>query len=460
LNVAEKILMLALSPTMESGIISKWLKQEGDTVASGDVICEVETDKATMDYESSAVGVLLKIVLPAGSSASVGDLIAVIGKSGEDIAGLLASSEGSTAKMSPAESAAEAAATATAGSSVKSAAEATAEAATESTAEKSAIGSDGGPENASPDTSGFVRSSPLARKIAQQNDLPLVKIKGSGPGGRIVKADVEKALATPGGAQSSAPQPASVVTGSQPSAGQPAATTSAFYAHQTPQDVVTPVSSKRRIIAQRLSESMYSAPHYYIKVPVEMDQIMASRSRLNARPDTKVSFNAFLVKFVAEALKKHPIVNATWTGDTIIQHGRIDIGLAVAQKDGLITPVVRDCGNKGIVQIEQDLKELIQKARNNALKPEEYTGATFTISNLGSYGVEEFTAIINPPGSAILAVGEIKREPVVGQNDAILIKSIMKMTLSCDHRVIDGSAGAAFLTELRDMLEEPVRTLY
>lgn len=452
--MAEKILMLALSPTMESGIIAKWLKQEGDAVASGDVICEVETDKATMDYESSAVGVLLKIVLPAGSSASVGDLIAVIGKSGEDISGLLASSDDNSAKMSPTESTVESAAesTGTAGSAAKSASGSAAE----STAEESPVGSDGGPENASADTSGFIRSSPLARKIAQQNNLPLAEIKGSGPAGRIVKADVEKALAAPGGAQSSAQQSASVsAAGSQPAAG-----TQAFSAARTPQDVVTPVSGKRRIIAQRLSESMYSAPHYYIKVPVEMDQIMASRSRLNARPDTKVSFNAFLIKFVAEALKKHPIVNATWAGDTIIQHGRIDIGLAVAQKDGLITPVVRDCGNKGIVQIEQDLKELIQKARSNALKPEEYTGATFTISNLGSFGVEEFTAIINPPGSAILAVGEIKREPVVGENDAILIKSIMKMTLSCDHRVIDGSAGAAFLTELRDMLEEPVRTLY
>ena len=431
--MAEKILMLALSPTMETGIISKWLKQEGDAVASGDVICEVETDKATMDYESSAVGVLLKIVLPAGASASVGDLIAVIGKSGEDISQLLAAPAGSGGGDAG-----------KAGSNAKpTSAEPAAPTAPTASAEPAAV------------ASGFVRSSPLARKIARQHELPLEGIKGSGPAGRIVKADVEKALASP--ADQPAPSPAAQPSGAgtqQPAAGPTA------YASPALQDVVTPVSGKRRIIAQRLSESMFSAPHYYLKVPVEMDAIMASRSRLNTRPDTKVSVNAFLIKFVAEALKKHPIVNATWTGDTIVQHGRIDIGLAVAQKDGLITPVVRDCGNKGIVQIENELKDLIQKARTNSLKPEEYTGATFTISNLGSYGVEEFTAIINPPGSAILAVGEIRREPVVQKDDAIVIKSIMKMTLSCDHRVIDGSAGAAFITELRDMLEEPVRTLY
>ena len=449
--MAEKILMLALSPTMETGIISKWLKQEGDAVASGDVICEVETDKATMDYESSAVGVLLKIVLPAGASASVGDLIAVIGKSGEDISQLLAAPAGSGGGD--------------AGKAGSNAKPASAEPATVESPESAAPEQPGSdqPSQVTADSqetgqavaSGFVRSSPLARKIARQHELPLEGIKGSGPAGRIVKADVEKALASP--ADQPAPSPAAQPSGAgtqQPAAGPTA------YASPALQDVVTPVSGKRRIIAQRLSESMFSAPHYYLKVPVEMDAIMASRSRLNTRPDTKVSVNAFLIKFVAEALKKHPIVNATWTGDTIVQHGRIDIGLAVAQKDGLITPVVRDCGSKGIVQIESELKDLIQKARTNSLKPEEYTGATFTISNLGSYGVEEFTAIINPPGSAILAVGEIRREPVVQKDDAIVIKSIMKMTLSCDHRVIDGSAGAAFITELRDMLEEPVRTLY
>jgi pyruvate dehydrogenase E2 component (dihydrolipoamide acetyltransferase) len=385
--MAEKLLMLALSPTMETGIIAKWLKKEGDPVESGDVLCEVETDKATMDYESPARGMLLKIVLPEGSSASIGDLIAIVGKEGEDVAGLLD--------------------------------------------EAPDRDKDDEELRAAPDGSSEpVRSSPLARKLAALNSLPLETIKGSGPAGRIVKADVDKALATAGAADSG----------------------------QT--DTVIPISSKRRVIAQRLSESMSSAPHYYLKVPVEMDAVMASRSRLNDRLDVKVSINAFLIKFVAEALKRHPAVNASWTGDAIVQHGLADIGLAVAQKDGLITPVVRDCGHKGIVRIDQELDELIQKARTNALKPEEYTGATFTISNLGSYGIEEFTAIINPPGSAILAVGEIRREPVVQPDDTIQVKSVMKLTLSCDHRVIDGSVGAEFLTDLRNMLEEPVRVLY
>jgi len=190
-----------------------------------------------------------------------------------------------------------------------------------------------------------------------------------------------------------------------------------------------------------------------------MDELLKSRERINNRSEVKVSINALLIKFAAEALKHHPMVRASWLGDTIVQHGRIDIGLAVAQKDGLITPVVRDCGNKGLIEIEQSLKDLVQRARDNALKPEEYTGATFTISSLGSFGIEEFTAIINPPASAILAVGEIRKEPVVQPDDSIKVRSVMRLTLSCDHRVIDGAVGAAFLSDLRSLLEEPVRAL-
>jgi pyruvate dehydrogenase E2 component (dihydrolipoamide acetyltransferase) len=225
-------------------------------------------------------------------------------------------------------------------------------------------------------------------------------------------------------------------------------------------DETIPVSKKRKIIAQRLAESKYSAPHYYLKVRVAMDTLLEARKALNARAPQKVSMNAFLLKFVAEALKRHPMVNATWQGDTILKHGSIDIGLAVAQPDGLITPVVRNCGAKGILAIDDDLQELIQKAQNNRLDPEEYTNATFTITNLGSFGIQEFTAIINPPGSAILAVGEIRKEPVVGENDELFIHSMMTLTLSCDHRVIDGAIGAAFLKTLKEMLEEPIRTLY
>lgn len=437
--MAEKLLMLALSPTMETGVIARWNKKEGDPVASGDVLCEVETDKATMDYESPFDGVLLKILLGEGSGASVGDLIGIVGKEGEDISGLLAEA----AKQDKADT-----------EQQKNQSETSADQPEEQ--QKGQAASSGAPAAAAPATAaaetpaadaaaGPIRSSPLARKLADQNGLDLSEIRGSGPAGRIVKVDIERAMT----------QAETAPAGSGQAGAAGYQTVSA-----ATQDVVVPVSGKRRIIAKRLSESMYTAPHYYLKVPVEMDQLLAARKQLNTKPDLKVSLNAFIIKFVAEALKRHPMVNATWNQDTIIRYGRIDIGLAVAQQDGLITPVVRDCGNKGIVRIEEDLKVLIDKARAQTLTPEEYSGATFTISNLGSYGIEEFTAIINPPGSAILAVGEIRREPVVQPDDTLLIRSVMKMTLSCDHRVIDGAVGAAFLTELRDLMQEPVRVLY
>lgn len=443
--MAEKLWMLALSPTMEKGVITRWLKQEGDSVSSGDVLCEVETDKAVMDYESPATGVVLKLVLPEGTSASVGDLIAIVGKPGEDISALISGS----------------------GSSVEAKAEETKqEEPVAAVAESvSSVDTASAPAEIS---SGFIRSTPLARKLAELNGLPLASIAGSGPLGRIIKADVEKAMAV--GQPTVAPAGEVSKTGEpvRPSgdvriaqAGHPALTgqAAAAPAAQSPQDVVIPVSGKRRIIAQRLSESMFTAPHYYLKLRVEMDELLKSRERINARSEVKVSINALLIKFAAEALKRHPMVHASWQGETIVQHGRIDIGLAVAQKDGLITPVVRDCGNKGLIEIEQSLKDLVQRARDNALKPEEYTGATFTISSLGSFGIEEFTAIINPPGSAILAVGEIRKEPVVQPDDSLKVRSVMRLTLSCDHRVIDGAVGASFLSDLRGMLEDPVRAL-
>lgn len=446
--MAERLLMLALSPTMDKGIISKWNKNEGDQVASGDVLCEVETDKATMDYESPSAGVLLKIVLPEGAIASIGDLIAIVGKEGEDVAGLLSQGQSpAPASSSTVESQTPAAAPSQ--ESQESASPSTVESQT-----PAATPSDEKQETAS--SPGYKKSSPLARKLATMNGLDLNQISGSGPAGRVVQADIEKALTSaadlPHKSDSQQPLPGQTVQMAQKMQDAPAP--------QPLQDIVIPVSGKRKIIAQRLSESMFSAPHYYLKVSVEMDALIASRNRLNATPDIKVSMNAYLIKLAAEALKKHPIINSSWTGDTIIQHGRVDVGLAVAQKDGLITPIVRDCGNKGILQIDHELKDLVQKARSNSLTPDEYTGATFTISSLGSYGIEEFTAIINPPGSAILAVGEIRRAAVVQKDDSIQAKSVMKLTLSCDHRVIDGSVGAEFLADLRQMLEEPVRALY
>jgi len=406
--MAEKLLMLALSPTMSTGLIARWLKNEGDTVAQGDVLCEVETDKATMEYESPAAGVLLKIVLPSGSNAAVGDLIGIIGKAGEDFSALMT--------QKPVEK------------PVQASEKIPVQAAETITGVKPVVAAE------------HIRSSPLARKLADLKGLQLESIQGSGPAGRIVKSDVEKAAAKPA-ARSAGIAPASPV---------PAGAA----------DTVIPVSGKRRVIASRLSESMFSAPHYYLKVQVEMDRLLEARRSLNANSENKVSMNAFLIRLTAEALKRHPAINASWTGDSIIQFSHVDIGIAVALADGLITPIVRDCSSKGIIQIDQELKVLVQKARDQALAPAEYTGATFTVSNLGSYGIEEFTAIINPPGSAILAIGEIRRIPVAEADDTIKIKSVLSLTLSCDHRVIDGAVGAAFLSDLKNMLQEPVRALY
>ena len=412
--MAEKVLMLALSPTMETGTIAKWTVNEGDSVESGDVLCEVETDKAVMDYETMQEGLVLKILLPEGGEAKVGDTIAIIGEEGEDFSALLEENAAASAEKAPAKKV---------------------EQDVEAPVESSATADTG-------KSRGTIKSSPLARKLAKEAGLDLASVPGSGPGGRIVQRDIESALKNN---EVVAEEPAPI-TSAMPVAGL--------------QDEVVPVSQKRKVIAKRLAESKYSAPHYYLKVTVNMAEILEARKALNSKLKEKVSMNAFLIKFVAEALKKHPVVNSTWAGETIIKHGSVDVGLAVAQPDGLITPVVRDCVHKGIGAIDADLRELIGKAQNNRLDPEEYTGATFTISSLGSFGIQEFTAIINPPGSAILAVGEIRKEAVVGENDELQIQPNMVMTLSCDHRVIDGAVGASFLTELKGMLEAPIRALY
>jgi pyruvate dehydrogenase E2 component (dihydrolipoamide acetyltransferase) len=406
--------MIALSPTMETGVLAKWRKKEGDAVTSGDVLCEVETDKATMDYESSSEGTLLKILLPEGGQAKVGDVIAIVGKPGEDIAALLAEGPAPAAKTpvskpGPAKTASPSAASTP-------------------------------PAHAAP--GGRIKSSPLARKIAQEKGLDLRALHGSGPGGRIIRRDLD-GLA-PGSGTAAA-------TGA-------AARASAPLLQPGPGDEVIPVSRMRQVIARRLSESMYTAPHYYLTVAVGMDELLGARTRLNASREKKISVNAFLMAISARALARHPRVNSSWNGETLLQHSTADIGLAVALPDGLITPVVRDCGHKGIAAIDTELADLVERARAGKLAPTEYAGATFTISNLGAMGIDEFTAIINPPGSAILAVGAVRKVPVV-ENDAVVIRQRMRVTLSCDHRIIDGAMGAAFLRELADMLESPLLAL-
>ncbi len=433
--MAEKILMTALSPTMDEGSIVAWNKKEGDTVAAGDVLCEVETDKATMDYESTQEGTLLKIVRGDGSSAKVGDLIGVLGEEGEDITALLAEAEETASKADAPEE-----------SSTGKAEEGDEK---KPEAEKESSGAAEAPQPAPAPpaaTAGSGKSSPLARKIAEERGIDISRVPGSGPGGRVVRRDVEQFR--PG------------ATASEPAGSGRETAYTAPAVMQPGENQTIPVSGKRAVIARRLAESKFSAPHYYLKSSVRMEGVMEARKQLNAELPEKASFNAFLIKFVAEALKRHPEINASWQGDHILQFGSIDVGLAVDLGNGLITPIVRNCGNRGVVDIDRELKALITKAGEGKLQPDEYTGATLTISNLGSFGVEEFTAIINPPGSAILAVGAIAKTVVVNDDDDLEVAQVMKMTLSCDHRVIDGAAGGRFIHELKRVIENPVRALY
>lgn len=399
--MAEKILMLALSPTMDTGTIVTWLKRVGDTIASGDVICEVETDKAAMDYESIQEGTLRAIVAEEGSSVKVGDTIAVIGSADEDISALLEESKQPKKQ--------------------------------EETPQKP---KEDAPAPAAPPAGtpeGRVKASPLAKRLAREAGVALESLQGSGPGGRIVKRDVEKGPG-PGGRAPAA------ISGDGVEKRQSAA-------------------GKRKVIADRLAASMREAPHYYEKVRVRMDGLLEARTALNARRDRKLMLNSFLIKFAAETLKKHPAVRSSWQDDEILTYGRIDIALAVALEDGLITPVVRDCGSKGIADIDSELAMLIEKAKAGKLQPEEYSGAIFTISNLGAWGIEEFTAVINPPASAILAVGAARKEPVVLESGAVGTATLAALTLSSDHRVIDGAAAAAFLVDLKNLIEYPVEAL-
>ncbi|MBN2738523.1 MAG: pyruvate dehydrogenase complex dihydrolipoamide acetyltransferase [Spirochaetales bacterium] len=415
--MAEKIIMTALSPTMEEGLIIRWNKREGDTVSSGDVLCEVETDKASMEYESFQEGVLLKILLGEGEKCKVGRTIAVIGQDNEDISGLL--NEVKSEEQNSGSPAAEA-------KKAQSRDEQDSE-------DHKIVGNKTSPENSQVSK---IKASPLAKKLAKENFVDLKHIAGSGPNGRIVKRDIEEILASSKKAMKQKP----LVVNSE--------------------DLKVPLSGTRKVIASRLAESKFSAPHFYLSLSINMKNVLEAREKLNSQRENKISLNAFLVKIAAQALSKHPFINSSWQGDSILMRGTIDIALAVEKEDGLITPVVRNCYQKGLVAIDKEFSELIQKARENKLSPEEYQNAGFTISNLGSYGIEDFTAIINPPGSAILAVGKIMKTPVVNEQDQIEVQAMMKVTLSCDHRVIDGALGARFLKDFKEMIENPISALY
>jgi pyruvate dehydrogenase E2 component (dihydrolipoamide acetyltransferase) len=418
--MATKIQMPKLSDTMEEGKILKWLKKEGDQVEQGEVIAEVESDKADMELEAFDSGTLLKIMVPEGKGAAVGKVIAIIGDEGDDVDELMKENgEEKPAKKEEKEE-------------EKKYEEDEEEREPEKKAEK--------PEEPERKPSvrddGAVKASPLARKMADEHGIELKSLQGTGPDGRIVKRDIEKAIESGVGRKE---QPAE-------SYGEPVAET-------------IELTGMRKAIARRMGESKSTVPHFYLTVEVDMSNIIETRRRINdMQNETKVSFTDIMIKLAAHALLKHPRVNSYWAGDSIKRRGEIHIGLAVALEDGLITPVVRNCNKKGIIQISKEVKDYAERARSKKLKPEEYENGCLTISNLGMYDIQEFSAIINPPESAILATGAIMEKPIV-RNGQIVIGKTMAVTMSCDHRVVDGAVGAEFLRDFKRMLEDPIVAL-
>ena len=432
--MAQKLMMIALSPTMTEGTISKWKKVEGDAFSAGDLLCEVETDKASMDYEAPSSAVLLKIVVQAGKKAAVGETIAVIGKAGEDPGPLLLEAKTATAPAAPA---APAPSPAPSQAGPEPAAAAPVIAPTISTASPASLA------QAPSVPASYPPSSPLARKVAREKNVDIRHVRGSGPDGRVTEKDVlafEKAPLPDG---NSLPSTASAISAALVRA---------------PSGSI-PVAGKRAVIARRLSESFFSAPHYYLKKEILAENLFSARAAVNAGRPSPISYNAIIVKLAAAALAAHPEINVYWRGEAIEQRNVVDIGLAVALPDGLVTPVVRDCAAKGIIQIEGEFAALIEKARNKGLSQDEYEGAGFTVTNLGGFGIDEFTAIINPPASAILAVGALVKKPVVGPEGGIVAARTMTLTLGCDHRTIDGATGARFLADLAALMENPFRAL-
>ena len=403
---------------MEEGQIARWVKNEGDSYDAGETLAEVDTDKATMEMTALNAGTLLKIIKGAGDTAALGEAIAIIGNKGEDISALLSevASNGSAKSEPPASAGGQ-----RSENNVTSA-EAPAPAVV--------------PQTSAPASSGGrMLVSPIAARMAAENGIDIGTITGSGPSGRIIKRDIETALA--GGGQAMRTYTASTVVGA-----------SAFREETT--------SKMRQVIATRLAESIGPIPTFYLTTEIEMDNAAELRKAVNASvaEDQKISLNDIVVKAAAMALVKHPFVNASYQGDSIRFYEQADIGVAVAIEDGLITPVVRGANLKGFLEISAEIKDLAAKAKARKLQPEEYTGATFSISNLGMFGIKEFTAIINPPEAGILAVGGAAQTPVV-RDGQIVVRSMMNVTMSCDHRVIDGATGAKFLQTFKQMLENP-----
>jgi pyruvate dehydrogenase E2 component (dihydrolipoamide acetyltransferase) len=455
--MAVPIEMPKLSDTMEEGMLSAWLVDEGEEVSSGDVLAQVETDKATMDLEAFDEGVLLKQVIAEGEAVPIGELIAVIGEPGEDISDLVGEPGGDGAATADPEPDTEAEAEE---EPAEPAPEPEPEVEPEPAPEPSGDGqlAERTPEPvpAGTDAEGRrIKASPLARRIAQEHDVELAQVDGSGPEGRIVRRDVEAYIEE----QKAAPEPAAEPA-PEPAVEEPTYAMPEEEAAYESEDI----SQMRKTIARRLAESKYSAPHYYLTVDIDVEKAVELREDLNELAEeqgrTKISFNDLITKACALSLHDHPYVNAAYRPDEgeIHKHNRVHIGIAVAIDEGLITPVIRDADRKGLSELARETQELAERARNRDLEPEEFEGATFTTSNLGMFGIEEFTAIINPPNSAILAIGEIRDTPVVEDGEVVPGKR-MKVTLSCDHRVVDGAKGAAFLDTVKSYLEEPMNLL-
>jgi pyruvate dehydrogenase E2 component (dihydrolipoamide acetyltransferase) len=450
-----------LSPTMDEGTLVAWAKREGEKIEIDDLLAEVETDKATMEFRSFDRGTLLKILAPAGTTLGPDAPVAIIGNAGEDISELLAKigkSGDAASSEAKADSKAEAKSGAKSGKDDKPAKEEKtskdAKSAKEAKPAKSEPADEGDDDEGDEDESDDegepegarnpprrsdderVLASPLVRRLAREKDVDLREIAGTGPHGRIVKKDLEAALASGPKKTKSAPAAPSAARG---------------------EPRVEKVSQMRKTIARRLTESKRDIPHYYLTIDIDAEPLMAARQAINALLEAsgeKISPNDLLIKACAVALRRYPKVNASFGGDTITYHSRVDISVAVAIPDGLITPVIRDADVKGVAEIAREVKELAGRAKAKKLDPSEFTDGTFSISNLGMYGIEEFTAVINPPEGAILAVGAVRDEPVVKGN-AIVPGKRLRMTMSCDHRVIDGAVGAEFLALLKKLLESP-----
>jgi len=419
--MAEVVYMPKLSDTMTEGVVATWNKKVGDTVKEGEILAEIETDKATMEFESFYNGTLLHIGVDTGKSAPVNSVLAVIGAPGEDISGLISGSAPSITESVPNPE------------PVKSEPVLQTSVPTPNIVEVPK--SEPAKQPVVQSNSERVFASPLAKKLAQEKGVDINSVAGTGENGRIIKRDVDHYVP---------------YTPAEPSFSPVAAGVEAY--------TDEPVSQMRKTIARRLAESKFTAPHFYLTLDIDMDNAIAARKALNSMDGVKVSFNDMVIKSVAVALKQHPNVNSAWMGDFIRRNQHVHVGVAVAVDEGLLVPVIRFADTKGLLQISSEVRDYARKAKDKKLQPSDWEGNTFTISNLGMFGIESFTAIVNPPDSCILAVGGIKEVPVV-RNGQVVPGNVMKITLSCDHRVVDGATGAAFLQTFKQYMENPVSML-